>query len=325
MIGYKCEFKELWVKHDPTGNGMSKIGQEQYSMTNSISTVAVIGCGTMGAGICETASVAGLSVLCVEPNEEQQTAGRNRILRSVTRGIERGKLKVANAEEVISRITWNSHLDAASAAEFVIEAVHENEQLKCELFRHLGQVCPPEVILSSNTSSISITKLGAVSGRASQVVGLHFFNPVPIMRPVEIVRGLETSPATLATTEALAKQLGMIPVVVRDSPGFAVNRVLMPLINEAVFALEEGIASAESIDQLMKLGCNHPMGPLELADLIGLDVCLDILDVLHRQLGDPKFRAAPLLRRKVDAGHLGRKAGRGFYSYERVERPATQK
>jgi len=269
----------------------------------------------MGSGICEAAAVAGLRVISIEKAQPQREAARERILASVKKGIERKKLTIASPDEVLSRIDWQPDVAAASAADFVIEAVSENESLKRALFVQLGQICRPEVVLASNTSSISITKLGAASGRPDRVVGMHFFNPVPVMKPVEVVRGLETSDAVVAATVELAKRMGKTALVVRDAPGFAVNRILMPMINEAIFALEEGVAEASAIDELMKLGCNHPMGPLELADFVGLDVCLAIMDVLFTQIGDPKFRAATLLRRKVDAGHLGRKTGRGFYEY----------
>lgn len=282
-----------------------------------VSTLTVIGAGTMGAGICEAAAVAGLTVRSIETMAEQQARAKTRIAQSVQKGIERGKLTAKSPDEVLARISWHGELAAVDGAEFVVEAVSENETIKCDLFAELGRRAAASAILASNTSSISITRLGAVSGRAAQVVGMHFFNPVPIMKPVEVVRGLATSDATVAATEELARALGKAPFVVRDAPGFAVNRVLMPMINEAVFTLEEGIAPAETIDSLMKLGCNHPMGPLELADLVGLDVCLAILDVLYAQFRDPKFRAAPLLRRMVDAGRLGKKAGEGFYRYPR--------
>lgn len=281
-----------------------------------LQNLAVIGAGTMGAGICESAAVAGLAVVSIEHFEAQRERARQRLAASVQKGIDRGKLDVASADVVLDRIAWESDLNAAADADFVIEAVTENQVLKCEIFEQLGGICHPDRVLASNTSSISITRLGAASGRPEKVIGMHFFNPVPVMPPVEIVRGLSTSDETVTATEALAKQMGKTPLVVRDVPGFAVNRILMPLLNEACFALEEQVATPEAIDQLMKLGCNHPMGPLELADFIGLDVVLAILEVLHTQFGDPKFRPATLLRRKVEAGHLGRKSGRGFYEYQ---------
>lgn len=277
--------------------------------------IAVIGAGTMGRGIAESAAVAGLAVDVVEVSRDQQATAQAHIAKSVRKGIDRGKLSFTDPQEVLGKITWHGELAAAASAEFVIEAVSENEVLKADILRQLDALCRPEIILGTNTSSISITRLAAVTARPDRVVGMHFFNPVPIMQPVEVVRGLKTSDATVQTTLRLAEQLGKQAFCVQDSPGFAVNRVLMPLINEAVFALQEGVADAATIDSLMKLGCNHPMGPLELADLVGLDVCLSILRVLHVELGDPKFRPATLLVRMVDAGNLGRKTGSGFYNY----------
>jgi 3-hydroxybutyryl-CoA dehydrogenase len=280
-----------------------------------VQTVAVIGAGTMGRGIAETAAARGLGVILIEVSSAQREAARAQISRSVEKAIARGKLADTDPAAVLGRICWESELAKAAGADYVIEAVSENEAVKVGVVEELDRVCPPDIILASNTSSISITRLGAVTGRPAQVVGMHFFNPVPVMAPVEIVRGLATSDATIEATLQLARQMGKQPAVVADSPGFVVNRVLMPLINEAVFALQEGVADAATIDQLMKQGCNHPMGPLELADLIGLDVCLSILRVLFAELGDPKFRPCPLLVRLVDAGRLGRKSGQGFHRY----------
>lgn len=280
-----------------------------------IEHVAILGAGTMGRGITEVAAVHGLRVTVIEPLESQQVAAEAHIAKSVEKGIRRGKISVATPDEVLARITWTDQFPAAAGAEFVIEAAVEREEVKAELFRQLDDICDPDVILGSNTSSISITRLAAVTDRPEKVVGMHFFNPVPVMAPVEIVRGLQTSEETVATAMDLAEKMGKQAFAVADSPGFAVNRMLMPLINEAVFALQEGVADARTIDSLMKLGCNHPMGPLELADLIGLDVCLFIANVLHEELGDPKYRPCPLLVRMVDAGRLGRKSGRGFYEY----------
>lgn len=279
-------------------------------------TLAVIGTGAMGRGIIEVAAVAGLAVRAFDASAAQRDAARAHIERSLDKAIRRGKLPLASPAEALGRVEWLDSLEAAvGEAGFLIEAASENEELKTGLFRELDRLCPAQTVLASNTSSISITRLAAATGRPERVVGMHFFNPVPVMEPVEIVRGLETSDETLAATTRLAQRLGKQPFTVADVPGFAVNRVLMPLINEAVFALEEGVAPAETIDALMKLGCRHPMGPLELADFVGLDVCLSILRVLHRELGDPKFRPCPLLVRMVDAGRLGRKSGRGFFSY----------
>lgn len=283
----------------------------------SINTIAVVGAGTMGRGIAEAAAARGLSVILIEVSDAQRTSAQSQIARSVEKAIQRGKIAEKDPAVVLGRIRWVGDLAAASSVRFVIEAVSENEPLKIEIFRTLDGSCPAETILASNTSSISITRLAAATKRPTQVIGMHFFNPVPIMTPVEIVRGLQTSDTTVATTRLLAEQMGKQASVVQDSPGFVVNRVLMPLINEAVFALQEGIADAATIDALMKQGCNHPMGPLELADLIGLDVCLSIIRVLHAELGDPKFRPCPLLVRMVDGGRLGRKSGDGFYNYGR--------
>ncbi|MEX0704474.1 MAG: 3-hydroxyacyl-CoA dehydrogenase NAD-binding domain-containing protein, partial [Planctomycetales bacterium] len=279
--------------------------------------IAVIGAGTMGRGIIETAAAHGLLVHAAEIDAAQRERAQAAIRKSIEKGIARGKLNVKDADEVTARIRWHADVvEAAVESRYAIEAIAEDESAKLDLFRRLDGACPPETVLASNTSSISITRLAAATGRADRVVGMHFFNPVPIMQPVEIVRGLATSEETVEITRQLARRMGKEPFAVADTPGFVVNRVLMPLINEAVFALQEGVADAKTIDSLMKLGCNHPMGPLELADFIGLDVCLSILRVLHRELGDPKFRPCPLLARTVDAGRLGRKSGRGFYEYE---------
>lgn len=269
----------------------------------------------MGRGIAETAAVKGLSVDLIDSYVPQHEVARKQITASIEKGIQRGKLSVSSAGEVLDRIAWHTGLKAAASAEFVIEAVSEQQEIKTKVLTTLDEVCGAGVIIASNTSSISITRLGALTKRPEKFVGMHFFNPVPIMQPVEIVRGLKTSDETVAATQELAKQLGKEALVVQDAPGFVVNRVLMPMINEAVYALQEGVAEPGSIDRLMKLGCNHPMGPLELADLIGLDVCLSIMRVLHEELGDSKYRPCPLLVRMVDGGKLGRKSGEGFFRY----------
>ena len=282
----------------------------------AIETITVIGAGTMGRGIIETAAVAGLNVRAFEANVSARESAVERIAVSVGKAIKRSKVDLPDVETATNRIHWVDSIESATeSSQFVVEAVSEDEAIKTEIFRQLDASADDSVILASNTSSISITRLATITNRPERVVGMHFFNPVPVMQPVEIVRGLQTSDETIAETTRLAERMGKKPFTVGDAPGFAVNRVLMPLINEAVFALQEGVATAETIDSLMKLGCNHPMGPLELADFIGLDVCLSILRVLHSELGDPKFRPCPLLVKTVDAVRLGRKTGRGFYEY----------
>lgn len=275
--------------------------------------VGVVGAGIMGAGIAQACATAGLQVVMVDVGLEQLKRGLDTIAASLARLEPKGKLP-RPAAEIAGRIRTSTDLHDLAKVEFVIEAAFEDAAVKTELFKKLDAVCRPEAILASNTSSISITRLAAATTRPDKVVGLHFMNPVPVMGYVELIRGLQTSDATLAAARELAQTLGKIAVESNDAPGFIANRVLMPMINEAVFALSEGVGTADAIDTMMR-GLNFPMGPLALADLIGLDVCLAILEVMQRELGDPKYRAAPMLRQYVQAGWLGRKSGRGFFTY----------
>ena len=277
--------------------------------------IGIVGAGTMGNGIAQVAARAGYSVVMRDVKDEFLQRGLEAIDKSLQRDVDKQRLAADDKQAVISRIKSTTELDALSEASFVIEAVTEDLGVKTELFSALDRITPAETILASNTSSISITRLGAATGRPDKVIGMHFMNPVPVMKLVEVIRGLATSNETYERVRALTEKLGKTALDCNDSPGFVSNRVLLPMINEAIFALYEGVATRESIDGIMKLGMNHPMGPLELADFIGLDVCLAILNVLYDGLGDPKYRACPLLKRYVDAGWLGRKSGRGFYEY----------
>ena len=277
--------------------------------------VAVIGAGTMGNGIAQVFAQAGHAVTLRDLDMAILDRARAQIDRSLAKLVETGRLPAADRAATLERIAATTDLAAVASADLVIEAVIESLETKRALFVELDRLTSPAAILASNTSSISITKLGAATRRADKVIGMHFMNPVPLMALVEVIRGQATSDETTRTVMDLARGLGKTPVEVSDFPGFVANRVLMPMINEAVFAVYEGVAKPEAIDEVMKLGMNHPMGPLTLADFIGLDVCLAILEVLHEGLGDPKYRPCPLLRRMVDAGWLGRKSGRGFYTY----------
>lgn len=277
--------------------------------------VAVIGAGTMGNGIAQVFAMHGHAVTMVDVSATALEKGLETVRGSLARLVKKGTVTVEAADQAVARIAVASTVDAAREAEFAIEAATENPALKFEIFRQLDQACGPAVILASNTSSISLTEIAATTRRADRVIGMHFMNPVPVMALVEVIRGQATSEITTRTVVELATALGKTPVEVNDYPGFVSNRVLMPMINEAIFCVMEGVAAPEAIDTVMKLGMAHPMGPLMLADLIGLDTCLAIMEVLHHGLGDDKYRPCPLLRRMVAAGELGRKSGKGFYRY----------
>jgi 3-hydroxybutyryl-CoA dehydrogenase len=282
---------------------------------DAIRTVAVLGAGTMGNGIAHVFARCGYTVILRDVDENFLVRARETIAKNLDREIKKGKVSEPEKSKILSRIEATIDLSQIARADFAVEAVPERLDLKLSVLREADKLMRPEVVLASNTSSISVTTLAAATGRPDRVIGMHFMNPVPVMVLVEVIRALQTSDETFHTTMALCERLEKKPVAVNDAPGFVSNRVLLPMINEAAFAVMEGVATAEAVDAIMKLGMNHPMGPLELADFIGLDVCVNILDVLYEGFGDPKYRACPQLRKMVAAGWVGRKSGRGFYGY----------
>lgn len=285
-------------------------------ITVRIEKVMVIGAGQMGSGIAQVFAQAGYQVLLNDIHEKAVQSGKQQIEKFLNRDVERGRRTELETEEALQRIKTSTDLTDGKDADFFIEAVVEKIDVKKKVFKALDDLAKPEAIFASNTSSLSITEMAAVTKRSEQFIGMHFMNPVPVMKLVEIIRGLQTKEETFQIVKALTKKLSKTPVEVEDYPGFASNRILMPMINEAIYALYEGVASVDDIDTVMKLGMNHPMGPLQLADFIGLDTCLYIMEVLHEGLGDSKYRPCPLLRKYVQAGWLGRKSGRGFYIYD---------
>jgi len=280
-----------------------------------VQNIGVVGAGTMGSGITQICAINGLSVVMHDMSSDLLEKGLKTIEHSLDRLVAREKLSNSDKSEALARIRCSTELEALSESGLVVEAATENMDIKIPIFESLNQICGPDAILASNTSSLSLTTLAAASGRPDKIIGMHFFNPVPLMKLVEIIRALQTSDKTYEVTESLTRALGKEPIVVKDSPGFVVNRMLVPMINEAVFILYEGLAGADEIDAAMKLGANHPIGPLALADMIGIDVCLYVMNVLLKEFGDSKFRPCPLLKQMVNAGYLGRKSRRGFFDY----------
>jgi 3-hydroxybutyryl-CoA dehydrogenase len=281
----------------------------------SINQIMVIGAGQMGSGIAQVCAMAGYDVILHDIKDEFVEKGLGNIQKNLNRQVEKGRMEESEKETILSRLTTSVSLENASKADLVIEAVVENMDVKTQLFKMLDQYAPDHAILASNTSSLPITEIAAATDRPEKVIGMHFMNPVPVMKLVEIIRGLQTSDDVYETIEAVSKKLSKVPVEVNDFPGFISNRILMPMINEAIFAVYEGVATPEAVDEIMKLGMNHPMGPLTLADFIGLDTCLYIMETLHEGFGDDKYRPCPLLRKYVKAGWLGKKTGKGFYTY----------
>lgn len=281
----------------------------------TLQNIGVIGAGTMGNGIAQTCALCGFDVVMQDIAQGPLDNGMKTIQKSLDRLVAKEKISTADYEAALARLKTTTDINSMADRDLVIEAASENIEIKLGVFNQLNEICPDSTILATNTSSLSLTRIAAASGRADRVIGMHFFNPVPLMALVEVIRALQTSDQTYNAIEALANSLGKTAVSVKDSPGFVVNRMLVPMINEAVFILYEGLAQAEDIDAAMKLGAAHPMGPLALADMIGLDVCLWVMNVLHEEFGDSKFRPCPLLKQMVDAGYLGRKTGRGFYQY----------
>ena len=280
-----------------------------------VERIGVVGAGTMGRGIAQVCAASGFGVVMSDVSADAVAAGLASIEKQLARAVEKERMSAAEKDALLSRIETTTGIEAMAGVDVCIEAATENPDVKLDLFRALESVCREDAILASNTSSISLTKIAGACARPERVIGMHFFNPVPLMKLVEVIRALQTSDATFEAARALAGRLGKTVVAVADSPGFVVNRMLVPMINEAVYALSEGLASAEEIDLAMQLGLSHPIGPLRLADLIGIDVCLDVMDVMYRDFSDSKYRPCPLLRKMVDAGRLGRKSGRGFYEY----------